>query len=592
VVYSPRPADILFCLEIPFTSHGRLAAWLRRAMPQRRFGAWPDDGLGPEDLPGRILAGECGYRVYHTLPRKPVYLTALADPLRRLAAAYAAVRSDPVHPLYDASPGEFLRSEFACEWIHDRQVRQLVDSPDADLPPTVQLEIAGVRLDEFAFFALADRWAESAILFGRTFGVEPPAVDNDPPWSAQASAWQGLEDEIRQLNPLDTALLEVARRVFEARLAGGAAEAHAALVGPASDAVVRPVSPPARGASPTSLGRSTLRVPLHEDDLLLFVHVPKTGGLSLISLLDDRYPFRRILPLHSVVHPSVVDTFPQEQFDRFRLARGHFLFGPYDGSLYRRLAQNPVLATMLREPVARSLSSLLHTLRRPELAVRIKHIQVRESRPGAQSRLPRLKAGEVWSALGSLLDNPRHAHHLRNRQTQFVVGAVRPLSPELGTITDLSDQAMLELALERLEQMAFVGLTERYPESLLLMAHTFGWPAPSFMPRLNVSQPLDEAGPMPDDLRARLEELTQIDRRLYDWARELFEARWAALLREVGPGEAPVPALSLRTPATMRLQRALWGMLHVLQQFRIRWLTRGSLLDRALQWVTGRWLMV
>ena len=603
LAYRARSADVLYCLRIPFAGGDRLVNLVRQAFPQRAYQEWPPSArlASPSVSLGMILAGEESYRVYRNLPRKPVYLTVLADPVARMAAALVDIQARPQHPLYGLTPEEALSSEFARSHLHDRQVRLLTGlSPGAADAPSedVILEIARVRVDEFAYFGLADRWADSVHLFGQIFGVQlagPNEVEPEGPPEVTDRA--RLERLVQGANPLDARLMTYARELFEERLRQAPEELPVAVgrLNGGSGGIGTPMRVEASEGPQTSpLGRSTGRVPLAADDVLLFVHIPKSGGLSLISLLDDLYPYRQILPLHSVIHPSVFHSFDFEQFGRFRLARGHFLFGPYDGSLYRYLVQNPILMTLLREPEARTLSAFQHTLRRPQLTVRIKHIRVGQEHP--PSRIPGAEGPEDdagrWESLRRFLENPQHASQLRNRQTQFVLGAICPLTPGVGTVTTLSEAAMLRLAMERLEQMAFVGLTERYEDSLQVMAHTFGWPRPTFVPRLNIA-PRDWIGvPMPDDIRDKIEALTAVDAELYRYARALFDERWQAMVRdrEQAGEEAPLTTLTYRQPVRKRLTRSLWSAIHLLLRFRFRWLTRASVLDHALHKAMQRWL--
>ena len=79
----------------------------------------------------------------------------------------------------------------------------------------------------------------------------------------------------------------------------------------------------------------SLRVTLNKDDVLFFLHIPKTGGLSLIQFLDSQFAANEIFPLHSVRSESEIAKFTPEQLRCFRLIHGHFRFGPYDNGIYR-----------------------------------------------------------------------------------------------------------------------------------------------------------------------------------------------------------------------------------------------------------------
>ncbi len=90
---------------------------------------------------------------------------------------------------------------------------------------------------------------------------------------------------------------------------------------------------------------------------------------------------------------------------------------------------------------------------------------------------------------------------------------------------DVDTQPDLALAKRYLrEEYAWVGLTERYNDSLELLSYTFGWPSLIQYEKQNVTpNRIDHIEP---DILARIQELNQIDIALYAFAVELFEKRW------------------------------------------------------------------
>jgi hypothetical protein len=90
------------------------------------------------------------------------------------------------------------------------------------------------------------------------------------------------------------------------------------------------------------------------------------------------------------------------------------------------------------------------------------------------------------------------------------------------------DDAMLAVALERLDSLAFVGITERFPESCRLFDRCFGTDVASLVRHENV------AGESADELLEfvpRLLPLIERVRILYDRAVGLLESRLQAACR-------------------------------------------------------------
>ena len=102
-----------------------------------------------------------------------------------------------------------------------------------------------------------------------------------------------------------------------------------------------------------------LTVPSYDldENIVYFLHIPKTAGTTLISIIDDHFNLESIL--HEQVWNKLLLKMP-ETFSQFKLIRGHFGYG-----LYRILPKKPLFLTMLREPVDRTLSFYEHIRRDP-----------------------------------------------------------------------------------------------------------------------------------------------------------------------------------------------------------------------------------
>lgn len=100
-----------------------------------------------------------------------------------------------------------------------------------------------------------------------------------------------------------------------------------------------------------------------EHEALIFLHVPKTAGTTLNRIIEWQYNPVSIFTVdpHRIRATAArFKTFPEERRRRLRVVRGHLVFG-----IHEFLPQGAVYITMLREPVARLLSSYHFILRRP-----------------------------------------------------------------------------------------------------------------------------------------------------------------------------------------------------------------------------------
>ena len=250
-----------------------------------------------------------------------------------------------------------------------------------------------------------------------------------------------------------------------------------------------------------------LRVTLNSDDTLFFQHIPKTGGLSLIALLDSQFPQDAIFPLHSSASEAEFAKFTPEEARRFRLIRGHFRFGPYDNGIYRYITQNPIRITFLREPISRTISAYRH-----------------------QRRMQKF---DEATTLEEYLTDPKYAKFVVDLQTRLTVGKIKAGVQEWAEKKPLPDSVILQVAKENLEFMAFVGLTEKFKESMQLLCHTFGWQMPPEIPQINSSpEPFDPAS-IPASTLELIKEKTRLDAELYAFAVELFQQRYAQMIDEL-----------------------------------------------------------
>jgi hypothetical protein len=264
---------------------------------------------------------------------------------------------------------------------------------------------------------------------------------------------------------------------------------------------------------------------------LYFMHVPKTGGVALGNWLRRTYGrgyFDLDLPqIAQLTDRSIRD---------FRCYHAWH----HGRSMFDWLGRaDLVVITMLRDPVERVVSGFKHHQRIvAEAPTRFKQERLAMLRPIQNSRLEACLEDELITRmlnngqvrlLGIRKDYAAFLSTVRqNRQGDAL------LRPYAVPLTVDRDNLPLLYANARawLDEMAVVGLTERYAESMLLIADRLGLWIPTDLPRANLNPQRtspamryqDQFGP---EVVARLEELNRYDLELYAHAQELFEQQWA-----------------------------------------------------------------
>lgn len=227
--------------------------------------------------------------------------------------------------------------------------------------------------------------------------------------------------------------------------------------------------------------------------LTVFVHIPKTGGTTFRSILEDNFPPGAVGRSGNVFGgQGGTRTAKLAQLQR----SGHIITRPLDLlSGHIPLGLRPYLpddsryVTFLREPVDRMLSHF-YSLR----------------------ELGRVSADDSPEAAfgpeGLLVDN---------LQTRMLSGVEEPF----GAVT----QDMLEQAKENLhDRVLAFGLTERFDESLVLMRRRLGLASLVYIHHRPTTRPIE---PAPVEVLRLVEDSNRYDIDLYAWAAQEFDALMA-----------------------------------------------------------------
>ncbi len=227
----------------------------------------------------------------------------------------------------------------------------------------------------------------------------------------------------------------------------------------------------------------------------VFLHVPKTAGSSLRTVLSRQYGARHVLYFDLGIGdprpmPEIAAAVRARMAGRdIRLVTGHQFLG-----LHQALREPCLYVTLLRDPVERALSEYFYAFTYPHHAQR-----------------DAILSGELTPI--DYLSAPGRG----DAQARQVAGrTTRPV---------------LEAALANLDAAVLVaGIAEEFDRSLLLMARRLGWAPPLYVAR-NVTRLTPDQAAARDRARqdaAGLRDLFATDIALHAAARARFEADVAA----------------------------------------------------------------
>ena len=231
-------------------------------------------------------------------------------------------------------------------------------------------------------------------------------------------------------------------------------------------------------------------------EVLIFVHLYKTGGTTLNRIIEWEYNLPRIA--------SVEPTWWQWSYQRImrwspaRLGRmdvfkGHMPFG-----LHRLLARPANYITFLREPIERAISD---------------YYFARRFKPHQNHR----------ASLELTLEEYFLQKHEHNMQSRILAG---PNATEL--FPSVCDAATLAAAKENLARhFVVVGLTERFDETLALLKVVLGWRIKHYRAFRVSHNRIPQQSVAPKTLEL-IREWEKYDLDLYDYASSLFEEALAS----------------------------------------------------------------
>ena len=255
--------------------------------------------------------------------------------------------------------------------------------------------------------------------------------------------------------------------------------------------------------------------------MLIFLHLPKTGGSSLREFLKAKCGHENYYGIYwneaaGLRERDYINKFialPQEERDHFDLIVGHFGYG-----LHRFLSRPCVYVTLLRNPLERFCSFYLQLLRHHprsrELVAR--NFSVEEYLQDWEKGRLRFKS-LMQGQLADMIFTPCGAGGGGGDSTIEWTGLSNIRKDTQALKSRLSNSFML------------VGLNERLDDSVFMLCRMMGWPPGALGHENRNPNRLSAAQMLSPEQVDRANKLLSKEWKLYRHAEEIFQRKWEGL---------------------------------------------------------------
>ena len=265
---------------------------------------------------------------------------------------------------------------------------------------------------------------------------------------------------------------------------------------------------------------NSIEYDLSHKERLYFLHIQKTAGTTFYFTLDEKFDPEQICPARFWRQFLKLAKDDAKQLRQYRLFRGHLGY-----SVPQFFKRPTVCVTVLRDPIRRSISHFEHICREPKdrrhKLVKAHNMTLVDFAQHPETRLAiqNLQTRSLAFDLGI-----KELKKIRRFASQGVIGTLQP---------ERSDEELLAIAKRRIDEFPFVGLVERFQDSLFLLSYVFGWYPIRQSRELNKAPKKTANQNLSPEVLELLTDSNQLDSALYSYAKQRFDDHYRIMVTDL-----------------------------------------------------------
>ncbi len=261
---------------------------------------------------------------------------------------------------------------------------------------------------------------------------------------------------------------------------------------------------------------------LTENEILYFMHIPKTAGTTVNDLMRRNIPIERTTVRNELYYFHLFNKVDKEEVEKFNYIAGHFNF-----SSVNDINKKLISFTVLRDPIERTISQF------SELRKTFGKREPSNLVNSTQEYIYQKIIVENIEFDTFVKDSFFQKQFIVNFQTMFIGSDQKQIFLVNEPIERQMDRINLDKAISNLSKFEFIGFQDKMEETMLKVAYMCGFYPEKKVRRLNANTLTEKIRKsLSDETMNMLKDMLKLDYELIEIARGIFSEQLSEIKRE------------------------------------------------------------